>query len=327
MNIEEYKGVYVFAQQVDGVVGGIAFELVGEAKKLAKDLNEEVTAILIGSDIKGQADELGAYGADRVIVVDDPALKDYRTEPYTHAMASVIKKYKPEIVLIGATAIGRDLGPRLAARIHTGLTADCTILEMNEDTDLSQIRPAFGGNIMAHIKTPNHRPQMATVRYKIMNAPKRQEEAEGEIISCALAKEKLGSHVEVLDIVQKEKEQFIENADVLVVAGRGVKKPEDLANLQKLADLLGGQLACTRPVAEAGWLPAKCQIGLSGRTVRPKLIITCGVSGAVQFTAGMNHAENIFAINSDPKAPIFKTAHYCLVGDLYEILPQLIKKI
>ena len=281
----------------------------------------------MGNHITEQSRELLHYGADKVFVYEEEELARFKIEPYTAVFEDFIGKIKPSSILVGATTVGRQLAPRVAARMKTGLTADCTILEMNEDTDLSQIRPAFGGNIMAHIKTPNHRPQMATVRYKIMNAPKRQEEAEGEIISCAIAKEKLGSHVEVLDIVQKEKEQFIENADVLVVAGRGVKKPEDLANLQKLADLLGGQLACTRPVAEAGWLPAKCQIGLSGRTVRPKLIITCGVSGAVQFTAGMNHAENIFAINSDPKAPIFKTAHYCLVGDLYEILPQLIQKI
>ena len=180
---------------------------------------------------------------------------------------------------------------------------------------------------MAHIKTPNHRPQMATVRYKIMNAPERSEKESGEIVVCTIEKEKLLSHVGVLDIVEKPKETFIENADVLVVAGRGVKKPEDLKMLEKLADLLGGQLACTRPMVEAGWLDAKCQIGLSGRTVRPKLIITCGVSGAVQFTAGMNHAETIVAINKDPKAPIFKTAHYCLTGDLYEILPRLIEKI
>ena len=180
---------------------------------------------------------------------------------------------------------------------------------------------------MAHIKTPNHRPQMATVRYKIMNAPERAEKESGEIVVCTIEKEKLLSHVRVLDIVEKPKETFIENADVLVVAGRGVKKPEDLKMLEKLADLLGGQLACTRPMVEAGWLDAMCQIGLSGRTVRPKLIITCGVSGAVQFTAGMNHAETIVAINKDPKAPIFKTAHYCLTGDLYEILPRLIEKI
>lgn len=327
VNKEEWKGIAVYVDHVDGKIHPVTFELLGKAKELAAITGHPVYALFMGNHITEQSRELLHYGADKVFVYEEEELARFKIEPYTAVFEDFIGKIKPSSILVGATTVGRQLAPRVAARMKTGLTADCTILEMNEDTDLSQIRPAFGGNIMAHIKTPNHRPQMATVRYKIMNAPKRQEEAEGEIISCAIAKEKLGSHVEVLDIVQKEKEQFIENADVLVVAGRGVKKPEDLANLQKLADLLGGQLACTRPVAEAGWLPAKCQIGLSGRTVRPKLIITCGVSGAVQFTAGMNHAENIFAINSDPKAPIFKTAHYCLVGDLYEILPQLIQKI
>lgn len=327
VNKEEWKGIAVYVDHVDGKIHPVTFELLGQAKELAAITGHPVYALFMGNHITEQSRELLHYGADKVFVYEEEELARFKIEPYTAVFEDFIGKIKPSSILVGATTVGRQLAPRVAARMKTGLTADCTILEMNEDTDLSQIRPAFGGNIMAHIKTPNHRPQMATVRYKIMNAPKRQEEAEGEIVSCAIAKEKLGSHVEVLDIVQKEKEQFIENADVLVVAGRGVKKPEDLANLQKLADLLGGQLACTRPVAEAGWLPAKCQIGLSGRTVRPKLIITCGVSGAVQFTAGMNHAENIFAINSDPKAPIFKTAHYCLVGDLYEILPQLIQKI
>ena len=327
VNKEEWKGIAVYVDHVDGKIHPVTFELLGKAKELAAITGHPVYALFMGNHITEQSRELLHYGADKVFVYEEEELARFKIEPYTAVFEDFIGKIKPSSILVGATTVGRQLAPRVAARMKTGLTADCTILEMNEDTDLSQIRPAFGGNIMAHIKTPNHRPQMATVRYKIMNAPKRQKEAEGEIISCAIAKEKLGSHVEVLDIVQKEKEQFIENADVLVVAGRGVKKPEDLANLQKLADLLGGQLACTRPVAEAGWLPAKCQIGLSGRTVRPKLIITCGVSGAVQFTAGMNHAENIFAINSDPKAPIFKTAHYCLVGDLYEILPQLIQKI
>lgn len=327
VNKEEWKGIAVYVDHVDGKIHPVTFELLGKAKELAAITGHSVYALFMGNHITEQSRELLHYGADKVFVYEEEELARFKIEPYTAVFEDFIGKIKPSSILVGATTVGRQLAPRVAARMKTGLTADCTILEMNEDTDLSQIRPAFGGNIMAHIKTPNHRPQMATVRYKIMNAPKRQEEAEGEIVSCAIAKEKLGSHVEVLDIVQKEKEQFIENADVLVVAGRGVKKSEDLANLQKLADLLGGQLACTRPVAEAGWLPAKCQIGLSGRTVRPKLIITCGVSGAVQFTAGMNHAENIFAINSDPKAPIFKTAHYCLVGDLYEILPQLIQKI
>jgi electron transfer flavoprotein alpha subunit len=228
---------------------------------------------------------------------------------------------------VGATPVGRQLAPRVAAKLKTGLTADCTILDINENTDLVQIRPAFGGNIMAQILTPNHRPQMATVRYKVMNAPERKDFAKGEIIICDIESKELGSKVTVLDIISKEKEQFIEASEVLVVAGRGVKKEEDLAMLEELADLFGGQIACTRPVMEAGWLDAKRQVGLSGRTVRPKLIITCGVSGSVQFAAGMNNSEQIIAINKDENAPIFKTAHYGLVGDLYEIIPDLISRI
>ena len=324
---EEWKGIAVYVDHVDGKIHPVTLELLGKARELAQVTGHPVYALFMGNDIGEKCHELLHYGADKVFVYDEPELARFKIESYTAVFEDFIQNVKPSSILVGATTVGRQLAPRVAARMKTGLTADCTILEMNEDTDLSQIRPAFGGNIMAHIKTPDHRPQMATVRYKIMIAPERSEEESGEIVNCSIAKERLGSHVDVLDIVLKEKEKFIENADVLVVAGRGVKKQEDLEMLQKLADLLGGQLACTRPMAESGWLPAKCQIGLSGRTVRPKLIITCGVSGAVQFTAGMNHSENIFAINKDEKAPIFKTAHYCLVGDLYEVIPQLIQKI
>ena len=264
---------------------------------------------------------------DKVFVYDDEKLARFMIEPYTAVFEDFIEKQKPSAILVGATTVGRQLAPRVAARMHTGLTADCTILDMNENTDLVQIRPAFGGNIMAQILTPNNRPQMATVRYKVMNAPERSETVSGEIVPCQIEADKLKTNMEVLDIIEKEKEQFIESADVLVVAGRGVKKQEDLAMIQELADLLGGMFACTRPMVEAGWADAKCQVGLSGRTVRPRLIITCGVSGAVQFVAGMKNSETIVAINSDPSATIFETAHYCLVGDLYEILPKLIEKI
>ena len=322
-----WKGIAVYVDHVDGKVHPVTLELLGKARELSKVTGHPVYALFMGNGIEAAAHELLHYNVDKVFVYDVPELARFQIEPYTAVFENFIQTVKPSSILVGATTVGRQLAPRVAARMKTGLTADCTILEMDENTDLSQIRPAFGGNIMAHIKTPNHRPQMATVRYKIMNAPERAEKESGEIVVCTIEKEKLLSHVRVLDIVEKPKETFIENADVLVVAGRGVKKPEDLKMLEKLADLLGGQLACTRPMVEAGWLDAKCQIGLSGRTVRPKLIITCGVSGAVQFTAGMNHAETIVAINKDPKAPIFKTAHYCLTGDLYEILPRLIEKI
>ena len=340
MNIEEYKGVYVFAQQVDGVVGGIAFELVGEAKKLAKDLNEEVTAILIGSDIKGQADELGAYGADRVIVVDDPALKDYRTEPYTHAMASVIKKYKPEIVLIGATAIGRDLGPRLAARIHTGLTADCTKLDIGDfplnpvpgkeqkHNQLLMTRPAFGGNTIATIACPDFRPQMATVRPGVMQKLPKDPSHKAIVEEYNPGFEENKNYVEILDIVKAVSDVVdIMDAKILVSGGRGVGSPENFAILHDLADVIGGTVSCSRAVVDAGWKPKDLQVGQTGKTVRPNLYFAIGISGAIQHLAGMEESDVIIAINKDETAPIFDVADYGVVGDLNKIVPLLTEKL
>lgn len=323
----KWKGIAVYVDHIDGVIHPVTFELLGKARELALKVNQPVYAVMTGFHIKDKCEELLHYNVDKVFVYDYEELDRFKMEPYTQALEDFALRVKPCSILVGATPVGRQLAPRLAARLKTGLTADCTILDINENTDLVQIRPAFGGNIMAQILTPNHRPQMATVRYKVMNAPIRSDAAGGEIISCDIDPQKLKSRVNVIDIIPKPKEAFIDSAEVLVVAGRGVKKAEDLAMLQELAELLGGQIACTRPMIEAGWLDAKCQIGLSGRTVRPKLIITCGVSGSVQFTAGMNNSEQIIAINQDEHAPIFKTANYCLVGDLYEILPQLIARI
>ena len=231
------------------------------------------------------------------------------------------------MLLVGATTVGRSLAPRVAARCRTGLTADCTILDIKDNTDLVQIRPAFGGNIMAQIVTPNSRPQLATVRYKVMSAPERSEKTSGKLTICDIDDSKLASNIEVKEVIPKEKEHSISEADVLVVAGRAVKAEKDMEMIKELADLLGGEVAVTRPLVEAGWEDAKKQVGLSGRTVRPKLIITCGVSGAVQFTAGMNNSDYIFAINKDDKAPIFKVAHYGIVGDIYDIVPKLIEEI
>ncbi len=322
-----WKGVAVYVDHVDGEVHPVTYELIGKARELADKINHPVYAIMMGSNIMKQCHELLHYNVDKVFVYDNEKLDRFKMEPYTAVFEDFVNNIKPTAILVGATSVGRQLAPRLAARLKTGLTADCTILDMKENTDLVQIRPAFGGNIMAQILTPNTRPQMATVRYKVMDAPARNAAKAGEIAVCSIADEKLASKVEVLDIITKEKQQFIEASEVLVVAGRGIKKEEDLALLKELADLLDGQLACTRPVMEAGWLEAKRQVGLSGRTVRPKLIITCGVSGSVQFTAGMNNSEQIIAINKDENAPIFKTAHYGIVGDLYEIIPGLIEQI
>ena len=295
MNLEEYKGVFVFAQQVDNELTPIAFELIGKGKDLAKDLNTDVTAVLIGSDVKSLADELAEYGADKVIVVDDPELNDYRTEPYAHALASVIKEYKPEIMLVGATAIGRDLGPRVSARVKTGLTADCTVLEIGEfkgvANQLLMTRPAFGGNTIATIACPNTRPQMATVRPGVMkNAPFNQAKAD---------------------------------AKILVSGGRGVGSVENFKMLQDLADVLGGMVSCSRAVVENGWKPVDVQVGQTGKTVRPNLYFAIGISGAIQHVAGMEESDIIIAINKDEDAPIFDVADYGIVGDLNKIVPAL----
>ena len=322
-----WKGIAVYVDHVEGKIHPITYELIGKARELAAKINQNVYAVFIGENISGKAQEILHYGVDKVYVCDKKELRAFNIENYTTAFALFIKKVKPAAILVGATPVGRQLAPRVAAHFHTGLTADCTILDIHENTDLIQIRPAFGGNIMAEILTTNHRPQIATVRYKIMDAPKRNDEISGNIELLEVDSDKFTSKVEVLSIKKKPKEIGIENADILVVAGRGVKKKEDLNLIRDLAEVLNGDFACTRPLVESGWLESKRQIGLSGRTVRPKLIITCGVSGSVQFVAGMEHSEEIFAINTDPKASIFKIANYAIVGDLYEIIPKLIEQI
>ncbi len=322
-----WKGITVYVDHVEGDIHPVTLELLGKARELADKIGHPVQALFLGSGIGDKAHELLHYGVDKVYVVDTPELMDFKIESYTAAFEAYINKVKPSAILVGATSVGRQLAPRIAARFKTGLTADCTILDMHDNTDLVQIRPAFGGNIMAEILTTNTRPQLATVRYKVMNAPERSKEAKGEVIPLEVPADKLKARMEVLGIIKKEKEKTIESAEVLVVAGRGLKKPEDIAMVRQLAEALGGDVACTRPLVEAGWMEAAHQIGLSGRTVRPKLIITCGVSGAIQFVAGMNNSEQVVAINSDPEAPIFKVANYALVGDIYEIIPQLIEKI
>ncbi|EOU1756825.1 FAD-binding protein [Clostridium perfringens] len=327
VNKDEWKGIAVYVDHVNGEIHPVTLELIGKARELADKVNQKVYCLFMGNGIKDKAGELLHYGVDEVIVYDYKELENFRIEPYTAVFYDFINKIKPCSILVGATTLGRSLAPRVAARCRTGLTADCTILDIKENTDLVQIRPAFGGNIMAQIVTPNSRPQMATVRYKVMSAPERNEECTGKIKYFEIEKDKLKSDIEVKEIKQKPKEHSISDAEVIVVAGRGVKSEKDLEMIKELADLLGGELAVTRPLIENGWADANRQVGLSGRTVRPKLIITCGVSGAIQFVAGMNNADYIFAINKDEKVPIFKVAHYGVVGDIYEIVPKLIEKI
>ena len=323
MGLEEYRGVYVFAQQVDNELSGIAFELLGKAKDLAKDLDTDVTAVLVGSDVKGLVDDLAKYGADKVIVVDDPELKEYRTEPYTHALASVINEYKPEIMLVGATAIGRDLGPRVSARVHTGLTADCTKLEINpEDKGLMMTRPAFGGNIMATILCPDHRPQMSTVRPGVMQKLPTNDAAECEVIKEEVAGLSDHMNVEVMEIVKTVAEKMdIQDAKILVSGGRGMASPENFKLLEDLADALGGTISSSRACVDAGWVEKDRQVGQTGKTVRPNLYIACGISGAIQHLAGMEESDVIIAINKDETAPIFNVADFGVVGDVFKILP------
>ena len=336
MNLEEYKGVYVFAQQVDNEISSIAFELLGKAKDLAKDLNTEVTAVLLGAGIKGLADQLAEYGADKVIVVDDPELKDYRTEPYAHALSSVINQYKPEIMLVGATAIGRDLGPRVSARVATGLTADCTVLEIGDfplqavpgqeqlHNQLLMTRPAFGGNTIAAIACPYNRPQMATVRAGVMQKiePIKGAKANVEEFNPGFTPD--NKYVEILDIVKSVAETVdIMDAKILVSGGRGVGSPENFKILEDLAEVLGGTVSCSRAVVDSGWKPKDLQVGQTGKTVRPNVYFAIGISGAIQHVAGMEESDIIVAINKDADAPIFDVADYGVVGDLNKIVPKL----
>ena len=339
-NLEAYKGVFVFAQQVDNVISNIAFELIGKGKELAKDLGVEVTAVLVGSDVKGLADQLAEYGADKVIVVDDPELKEYRTEPYTHAIASVIEEFKPEIFLIGATAIGRDLGPRVCARIHTGLTADCTKLDIGDfpmnpvpgrETKHNQLlmtRPAFGGNTIATIACPDFRPQMATVRPGVMQKAPKEAGKKAVVTEFNPGFTKNNKYVDILEVVKAVSNTVdIMDAKILVSGGRGVGSPENFKILDDLAEAIGGTVSCSRAVVDAGWKPKDLQVGQTGKTVRPNVYFAIGISGAIQHLAGMEESDIIVAINKDETAPIFDVADYGVVGDLNKIVPMLTEKI
>ena len=337
MGLEEYKGVYIYAQQVDNKLSDIAFELVGKAKELAADLNTEVTAVLLGSNVKALATEFGEYGADKVIVVDNPALETYRTEPYAQALVSVINEYKPEIMLVGATAIGRDLGPTVSARVKTGLTADCTKLEIGDfpinampgqeqkHNQLLMTRPAFGGNTIATIACPDNRPQMATVRPGVMQKLPKEAGRAAEVIEFNPALEENNRYVEIMDIVKAVGNvENIMDAKVLVSGGRGVGSAENFEMLRDLASCFkGGMVSCSRAAVENGWLAQDYQVGQTGKTVRPQIYFAIGISGAIQHVAGMEESDLIIAINKDEDAPIFDVADYGLVGDLKKIVPQL----
>ena len=339
MGLEEYKGVYIYAQQVDNKLSDIAFELVGKAKELAADLNTEVTAVLLGSNVKALATELGEYGADKVIVVDNPALETYRTEPYAQALVSVINEYKPEIMLVGATAIGRDLGPTVSARVKTGLTADCTKLEIGDfpinampgqeqkHNQLLMTRPAFGGNTIATIACPDNRPQMATVRPGVMQKIDPIEGAKAEVIEYNPGFTPDNKYVEIMDIGKSVTDTVdMMDAKILVSGGRGVGE-EGFGMLKELAEVLGGEVSCSRAVVDNGWQPRDIQVGQTGKTVRPNVYFAIGISGAIQHVAGMEESDIIVAINKDETAPIFDVADYGIVGDLNKIVPALTEKL
>ena len=321
-----WKGICVYADSQDGEIHRVTYELLGKAKELSAVTNHPVYALLIGYNVSRLANNLLHYGVDKVFVYDDKAFENFKIEPYTKAFKDFIDKIKPSSVLIGATILGRQLAPRIAARCKTGLTADCTVLKMKENTDLVQIRPAFGGNIMAQIISTNTRPQFCTVRYKVFNEPKPTDTTSGEIVQMKVDGD-LNSAIEVLSVLEKQKDIDIAEAEVIVAVGRGAQSESARALAQELCDLLGGVMACTRPLAEANVFNPKRQIGLSGRTVKPRFIICLGISGAVQFAAGMKSSEVIVAVNTDKDAPIFDVAHYQIVGDVNEVLPKLIAQI
>ncbi len=329
MNISQYKGVFVFVQQVDNKITNVSLELLGRGKGIAKDLDTQLTAVILGHDNKAMNERLVRYGADRVISVENPMLEVYMTEPYVYALAKVLENYKPDILLMGATAIGRDLGPRVSARMQTGLTADCTSLDIDTETNnLLMTRPAFGGNIMATIICPKHRPQMATIRPGVMQKLQPDNSAKGEIENFSVDIPASCKNVEILEIIPNKPQRMnIQDANVLVSGGRGLGSSENFAQLESVADQLGGTISSSRACVDMGWAEADRQVGQTGSTVRPDLYLACGISGQIQHLAGMEDSELIIAINKDPSAPIFGVADLGIVGDLQTILPLVEKEI
>ncbi|MCP8304050.1 MAG: electron transfer flavoprotein subunit alpha/FixB family protein [archaeon] len=324
MSSSEYEGVMVFAQQKDGKVHPVTYELLGKGREMADKIGESLFCVLLGSGME-EVDELIYHGADRVFLYDDPSLQEFNVLHYKKCIVDLVEEEKPKIFLLGATTIGRSLGPRVAAALRTGLTADCTSLDVDEEGNLIQIRPAFSGSVMATIKTPKSRPQMATVRYRVMEEAKRDTSRRGEAIKKRARIE--DTRIRVLERKEFEGEGSIVDADIIVSGGRGLKKAEDLRIIREVADLLKGAVGASRPIVDDRWIGRQHQVGLSGNTVRPKLYIACGISGSVQHLAGMRNSNFIIAINKDPSAPIFKEAHYGFVEDLYELLPELIAEI
>ena len=324
------RDIYVFAEQRDGNVQKVALELIGKGRELAADLDQKVIAVLLGSSIKDKADQLIAGGADKVIVIDHPVLAEYTTEPYAKAITAVIREKDPEIVLVGATAIGRDLAPRVSARVHTGLTADCTKLEIDETTKLlNMTRPAFGGNIMATIVCADHRPQMATVRPGVMKAMEADAARTGEVEVMEVELGEADLPVKILEVIKEEKAVAdITEAKILVSGGRGMNDKDNFYGLlNPLAEVLDGVVSGSRATVDAGWIDHECQVGQTGKTVRPDLYLACGISGAIQHVAGMEGSEYIVAIDKNDSAPIFDIADLGIVGNVDTLLPKLTEAI
>ena len=329
MNTDAYKNVLVVAEQRHGEIQNVAFELLGKARELADVRGHQVIAVLAGYGVGGGAAALISHGADRVVVVDHAVLEHFTTEPYTKAVVAAIRAERPEIVLFGATAIGRDLAPRVGARIYTGLTADCTSLAIDEETqDLLMTRPAFGGNIMATIVCPHHRPQMSTVRPGVMVRPEADASRRGEVVDLDAELSDADMNVEILEFVKEDKKRVnIEDAGVLVSAGRGVGAPDKITSLEQLAERLSGEVSGSRAVIDAGWLPKERQVGQTGKTVRPGLYLALGISGQIQHLAGMEESEFIIAINKNPEAPIFDVADIGIVADVNHVVPAIIDEL
>ncbi|GMA98295.1 electron transfer flavoprotein subunit alpha [Pelosinus sp. IPA-1] len=329
MNKDEFKGVWVYIEQVDGQARNVGYELLNEARKLADAMGQEVAAVLIGGNVAGLTKEVFARGADKVYLVEGKEFAHYSTDAYTITLTDLIHTYKPAVILMGATNDGRDLGPRVACRVGTGLTADCTNLGIDEASGLvAWTRPAFGGNIMATILCPDHRPQMGTIRPNVFKRAEPDYSRLGEIIKVASKVKDTDIRTKLLDIIRVGTESAnLEEAEIIVSGGRGMTKPESFALIEELAHVLGGAVGASRAVVDAGWKPALHQVGQTGKTVGPKVYFACGISGAIQHVAGMSSSDIVIAINKDPEAPIFKIANYGIVGDVMEVIPALIDEI
>ena len=323
-DLRAYQGVWVWVEQFQGEAASISWEMVGQGRRLADQRGTTLTACVVGHNVEHVAKQAIAYGADRVFWVDDASLAVYRTQPYARTLVQLVRQYKPEIFLLGASSRGRDLAGSVATELYTGLTADCTGLDIDPETKLlRQTRPAFGGNIMATIISPNYRPQMATVRHRVFELPEMDASRQGQIVAVdpVLAEDDVAT--KVVEFIMEQGEVNLADAKIIVSGGRGVGGPEGFAPIRELAEVLGGAVGASRAAVDAGWIPYAHQVGQTGRTVRPDLYIACGISGAVQHLAGMGTAKVIVAINRDPDAPIFGVANYGIVGDLFEVVPAL----